>query len=125
MVIKGYVKTLEAVFAIVLILISMVFLFPGKPKVEPQIPDTGYNCLKHLDYKGVLRYYAVNNLESDLISDIRGCLPPILNCTARICATPSCNTELPENRTIFLSSYLIAGEESVEPTLINLWVWST
>jgi len=70
MVMKGYVKTLEAGVAIVLILVSMVFLFPEKIRIEPQISDTGYNCLKYLDYKEVLRYYAVNNLESNLISDL-------------------------------------------------------
>jgi len=122
--VKGYVKTLESVIAIVLILISIVFLFPEKTRTEPQISDTGYNCLKYLDFKGVLRYYAVNDLESNLISDLRSCLPPILDYKAKICTTSICNTQLPEYTTVFLSSYLIAGEDSVEPTLINLWVWS-
>ena len=125
MVMKGYVKTLEAGIAIVLILVSMVFLFPEKTRTEPQISDTGYSCLKYLDYEGVLRYYAVNNLESNLISDLRDCLPPILNYTAKICPTIICNAILPEDKTVFLSSYLIAGEKSINPVLINLWVWST
>ena len=76
---KGYIKTLEAGIAIVLILVSMIFLFSERTKQEPQISDTGYNCLKYLDYKGILRYYAVNNLESNLISDLRGCIPLILD----------------------------------------------
>ncbi len=122
--VKGYIKTLEAGIAIVLILISMVFLFPEKTRTEPQISNVGYNCLKYLDYKGILRYYAVNNLESDLILDLRSCIPPILNYTVKICSTPTCITELPENETIFLSSYLIAGENSIDPKLINLWIWS-
>ena len=124
MVMKGFVKTLEAGIAIVLILVSMVFLFPEKTRTEPQISDTGYSCLKYLDYEGVLRYYAVNNLEPDLISDLGDCLPPILNYTAKICTTSTCITELPENEAISSSSYLIAGEDFVEPTLINLWFWS-
>jgi len=125
MVMKGFVKTLEAAIAIVLILISIVFLFPEKTRTESQISDIGYNCLKYLDYRGVLRYYAVNSLESNLISDLKGCLPPILNYTARICSTIICDTNLPQDKTVFLSSYLIAGEESISPVLINLWVWST
>ncbi len=102
----------------------MVFLFPGETETEPQISDTGYNCLRYLDYEGVLRNYAANSLESDLISDLRKCVPPILNYTARICTSTSCNTELPTDKTIFLSSYLIAGEAQIDRTLINLWVWS-
>ncbi|NIM47258.1 MAG: hypothetical protein GTN40_03825 [Candidatus Aenigmarchaeota archaeon] len=125
MVMKGYVKTLEAGIAIILILISMVFLFPEKTKTEPQISDVGYNCLKYLDYGKSLRYYAVNDFESDLINDLRSCLPPILNYTAKICTTTLCNTELPSDKTVFLSSYLISGEDSINPVLINLWVWST
>ncbi|NIO44537.1 MAG: hypothetical protein GTN36_03220 [Candidatus Aenigmarchaeota archaeon] len=124
MVKKGFVKTLEAGIAIALILVSMVFLFPGETETEPQISDTGYNCLRYLDYEGVLRNYAANSLESDLISDLRKCVPPILNYTARICTSTSCNTELPTDKTIFLSSYLIAGEAQIDRTLINLWVWS-
>ena len=121
--VKGFVKTLEAGIAITLILVSMVFLFPEKTINEPQISDIGYNCLRYLDNQGVLRNYAVNDLENNLISDLRSCLPPILNYTARICTTSTCNTILPGNKTIFLSSYLIAGENSVRPTLINLWIW--
>lgn len=125
MVMKGYIKTLEAGIAIVLILVSMIFLFSDRARKEPQLSDIGYNCLKYLDYKGVLRYYAVNNLESSLISNLRGCIPPILNYKARICTTTSCNTQLPTDRTVFLSSYLIAGENTINNVLINVWVWST
>ena len=121
--VKGFIKTLEAGIAIVLILVSMVFIFPEKPTIEPQISDTGYGCLKYLDERGVLRYYAVNNLETSLISDLKGCIPTLLNYTARICITSTCNTLLPTNKTVSLSSYLIAGEGSISPTLINLWVW--
>jgi len=125
MVRKGYVKTLEAGIAITLILVSMVFLLPEKAEAKPQISDTGYKCLKYLDYKGVLRNYTVNTLESNLLSDLRECIPPILNYTARICTSTPCTTELPTDKTVFLSSYLIAGEYQIDRTLINLWVWST
>jgi uncharacterized membrane protein len=121
---KGFVKTLEAGLAVVLILILIVFFFTERLKNESDISRVGYDCLKYLDYKGVLRYYAINDLESNLISDLRNCIPQILNYTAKICTTTVCNTELPEDKTIFLSSYLIAGEDSINRTLINIWVWS-
>ncbi len=126
MVMKGYIKTLEAGIAIVLILVSIIFLFPERTKKDPQISDTGYNCLKYLEQTGALRYYAVNNLESNLNSYLRACLPPILNYTTKICSAMPCNIQVPENRTIFLSSYMIAGNDTFfNPILINLWFWST
>ncbi len=121
--VKGFEKTLEAAIAIVLILVSMVFIFAGEEIREPQISATGYECLKNLEDQGLLRYYAVNNLEDSLNTSLKTCIPPLLNYTAKICATSQCSAVLPVNRTIFLSSYLIAGYDSFNPKLVNLWVW--
>ena len=120
---KGFIKTLEAALAIVLILVSMVFLFKERVSNESQISDTGYGCLKNLDNQGSLRYYAVTNLESRLNSDLKGCIPPLFDYSAKICTSVSCDTNLPSDKAVFLSSYLIAGWDSMRPTLINLWVW--
>jgi len=122
---KGFVKTLESALAIVLVLIAVIFIFSPQPKPEPQISNIGYNCLKYLDDKGVLRYYAVNNLESNLKNDLKNCLFPMFNYIAKICKTASCSIQTPQNKTVFLSSYLIAGDETISPTLINLWIWSS
>lgn len=123
--VKGFVKTLEAGIAIALILVSMIFLFNEQTKTEAQLSDTAYSCLLYSDYNGSLRDYASRNMESELVSNLRSCLPPLLNYTARICTTSYCSSsDLPENKTIFLSSYMLAGENSFEPKLINLWVWS-
>jgi hypothetical protein len=118
--VKGFEKTLEAAVAIVLILASMVFLFAGKETSEPQLSATGYECLKNLDDQGLLGYYAANDLEDSLNASLKTCVPPLLNYTTKICATSTCNTLLPENRTIFLSSYLTAGYNSFNPRLVNL-----
>jgi hypothetical protein len=125
MAMKGFIKTLEAGIAIVLMLVSIVFLFIQKNVYEPQIADVGYNCLKNLDNNGTLRYYTENKLESNLISDIRSCIPPLFNYTVKICTTSVCISQLPSGKTIFLSSYIIAGDNSFNPTLVNLWIWPT
>ncbi len=121
--VKGFEKTLEAAIAIVLILVSIVFLFTGKEITEPQMSATGYECLKNLDNQGVLRYYAANGLGDRLDADLKACIPPLLNYTTKICATSTCNTVLPLNKTVFLSTYLIAGDNSFNPRLVGLWVW--
>ena len=122
---KGFVKTLEAGIATIFILTFVLIFFAPQPQPEPQILINGYNCLKYLDYTGALGYYAANNLESSLDTDLKKCLPPTMSYEARICKTPSCTTQLPEGKTVFLSSYIILGENSATPFLINLWVWST
>ena len=124
MVMKGFIKTLEAGIAIVLMLVSIVFLFTQREAHKTQMSDAGYNCLRNLDNNGTLRYYSENNLEAELTSDLRGCIPPLFNYSVKICTSSSCISQLPFNKEIFLSSYLIAGESSFEPALINLWVWS-
>jgi hypothetical protein len=121
--VKGFEKTLEAAIAIVLILVSMVFLFIGKEITEPQMSATGYECLKNLDNQGLLRYYAANDLGERLNADLKTCIPSLLNYTTKICTTSTCNAVLPLNKTVFLSTYLIAGDNSFNPRLVDLWVW--
>lgn len=121
--VKGFEKTLEAAIAIVLILVSIVFLFTGKEITEPQMSVTGYECLKNLDNQGLLRYYAVNDLGDSLSASLKTCIPSLLNYTTKICSTSACSTILPVNKTVFLSTYLIAGDNSLNPRLVNLWVW--
>ncbi|OGI11726.1 hypothetical protein A3K64_00335 [Candidatus Micrarchaeota archaeon RBG_16_36_9] len=125
MVMKGFIKTVEAGIAIVLMLVSIVFLFVQNKPYEPQIADLGYNCLKNMDDDGTLRYYAENNLESNIISDLRYCIPPLFDYKVKVCTTSHCISELQTDKTIFLSSYIIAGSDSFNPRLVNLWIWST
>ncbi len=121
--VKGFIKTLEASISIVLILISTVFLFPERVESEPQVSHVVYDCLKSIDDKGSLRNYAVNNLEASLVSDLAGCVPPLYDYAIKICTSTSCNSQLPADKEVFLTSYIVAGEDSFRPTLINLWVW--
>lgn len=121
--VKGFEKTLEAAIAIVLILVSIVFLFTGNGITEPQMSNTGYECLKNLDNQGLLRYYAVNDLEVSLSDSLKACIPPLLGYATKICSTSACSAVLPVNKTIFLSTYLIAGDNSFNPRLVDLWVW--
>jgi hypothetical protein len=121
--VKGFVKTLEASIAIVLILISIVFLFPERTKNKTQISHAAYDCLKYIDNKGLLRNYAVNGFESNLVSDLRACISPLYDYTVKMCTSTACNSQLPSNKEVFLSSYIIAGEDTFRPTLINLWIW--
>jgi len=120
---KGFIKTLEAVLGVILIIIPLFTLYTPQ-RIEEQFSDIGYNCLKDLDNRNLLRYYAVNNMNTELNNNLRDCLPYLIEFNFKICTTSVCSVNVPENKTVFLSSYVIAGHESIEPTLINLWLWS-
>ena len=120
---KGFIKTLEAVLGVILIVIPLFTLYTPQ-RIEEQLSDIGYNCLKDLDNKNLLKYYAINNMNTELNNSLRDCLPYLIEFNFKICKTSVCSINVPENKTVFLSSYIIAGYETVDPTLINLWLWS-
>ncbi len=99
-------------------------IYPIEKTREFYFSDQGYNCLKYLDQKGLLRYYVYNDLVGDLNNDLRDCLPSISDYTFKICSTSSCITSIPPDKSTFLSSYLIAGNTTnYDHRLINLWIW--
>lgn len=121
---KGFSYTMEAVFGAILILLTLLNIYAIIPRTENNLSELGYNCLKNIDNKGLLRYYALNELNLELNSNLRECLPFSIDFKFKVCSTADCNISLPQDKSVFLSSYLIAGDSSFSPTLINLWVWS-
>lgn len=125
---RGTIHTIEAIIGALILLVGVMSIYPIEEPREFYFSDQGYNCLKYLDQKGLLRYYIYNDLIDDLNNSLKDCLPPISDYTFKICSTPSCTTTISSNKSIFLSSYLIAGENKVttnyDPRLINLWIWS-
>ena len=122
--VKGVVQTLEATIGAVLILSTLVFLYSFQADTtEINLLDKADACLKYLDNKGELRYYAFNGVTT-LETKVKDCLPGITDFDLKVCYTEQCNGDLPENKTVVLSSYIISGYDTVNPALINLWVWS-
>lgn len=122
---KGYIQTLEAVIAAIIILSALVYIFSLRATIpENSLYPNAYSCLKSLDDNGKLRYYAYNSLEDSLRNELRNCLPPLAEFNVRICKTNDCSYEVPQNKTVALTSYLISGDVEFQPNLINLWVWS-
>lgn len=117
------IKTLEALIAATVILISVVILFPPTIISQTQIPSAAYNCLRDMDDKGFLRYYAENNLTSELENKLKSCIPQNLDYSVKICDSSTCNPDSLPSKEITLVSYLIAGDQNPANRLINLWVW--
>lgn len=123
---KGMMYTLEAVIAAVLILATLITVY-SFPKQEAgfdaaTIKESGYSCIKNLDGRGVLRYYALSNDSVGIRSYFQGCLPRSLNFSMQFCA--ACALDVPGNKTIVSVNYVIAGEAALfQPTNANLFLW--
>lgn len=117
--------TMEAILGTLFILGGILLIFPSQQQNEINFSEISYSCLNSLDQGGLLRYYAVNNMNSQLNDSLRSCLPAVADFKFKTCSSSNCiDTTIPYNKTIYLSSYLIAGENTYGRKVINLWVWS-
>ncbi|MFH0928736.1 MAG: hypothetical protein V1818_00060 [Candidatus Aenigmatarchaeota archaeon] len=120
---KATMYTIEAVIGTLILLIGVISIFPLEQEGEFQFSYHGYDCLKYLDDAGVLRRYAYNGMNAELNSSLYNCLPRTAGYAFKICSSSPCIETLPE-KDVVLSSYLVSGETTYDPRIINLWVWS-
>lgn len=119
---KAMLYTIEAVFGAILILVGIMSIFPIQQQ-ETAFSDVGYSCLNYLDREGILRYYAVNDMITELNNSLKNCLPSVMDFMVKVCSSSDCKGTTPTDKSVYLSSYLIAGENTYNNKLINLWVW--
>jgi len=119
---KGFILTLEAGIAAV-IMFSFLFVVIQLQAGEPELSRISYSCLKDLDNKGYLRFYALND-ENSLNQYLEDCLPTLSDFQIKVCNTSICPADNLPSKDIFLTGYIIAGDTEFNQTLINLWVWS-
>lgn len=124
---KAYLYTLEAMIASLLILSTLVFIYHPQQKTSFDfsiLKDSGIGCMKDLGNKGLLRYYALNNLTQEMRTAAQSCLPKTANFSVGFC-TDVCNMDVPINKTTIVVYRFIAGESATfQPTTINLAMWS-
>lgn len=124
---KGMVYTLEAVIAAVLILATVITVYSFSKQEAgfdaATVKESGYSCVRSLDGRGVLRYYALANDSVGARGYLKACLPRSVNFSIDFCA--SCAPDVPSNRTIVSVNYMIAGDAALfQPTNTNLFLWS-
>jgi len=118
------IHTMEAILGSILILIGIIFIFPAQQSSEISFSDIGHSCLKQLDQEGLLRYYAINNMDIELNNSLKSCLPQISDFKFKICSTSDCiDTSIPYAKAVYLSSYIISGENTYNKKIINVWIW--
>lgn len=119
---KGFLYTLEAMIASLLILSSLLLIYNIQEPKSEKIPiELGYNCLKEMDYKGFLRNYVLNNDVQQINNYLDDCLPKTIDSSISFGE----QVTLPTNVSVVIVDYLIAGEkDTFNPVLINLYMWS-
>jgi len=120
---KATIHTIEAVIGTLILLVGVMSIYPVEERTSFYFSDDGYSCLRYLDDSGLLRNYVYNDMIVELNNSLRNCLPQIASYTFKICRTTSCITTLPSDRSIFLSSYLLSGDNAYDKRIINVWLW--
>ncbi|MBU2589545.1 MAG: hypothetical protein KKB39_02160 [Nanoarchaeota archaeon] len=136
---KGYLKTLEAVLAIVIILLFTFSVTP-KPEADLSVPQniktTQGFILSEIENNNTLRSYIVNSDDSDIAynlayrnvdSLINLNMPGGYGYTFGICDMSSCIsniTSLALETSIYSQDILIATDGIKQnPKVVRLWMW--
>ena len=119
--VKGFIKTLEAVIAATMIMVSLFILVSPAPTTE-SLANVGDYCLQKLEDRNLLASFAANSDETGLRNELANCISPALDFQVEICDTADCSAQVPE-KSVFASSYISSGFTSYSPKLINLWMW--
>ncbi|MFH0752739.1 MAG: hypothetical protein V1914_04050 [archaeon] len=140
---KGYIRTLEAVIAIVLLLFATYALTP-KPLLDPR--ETPYVIESAQEYiatkvtedntirQNIINYgetpESINLANETLTAVVQNRLPAGYDFSLAICDNPSCIT-LPELQTsVYMSDVIVAGQTSLPEVdtrtvirLVRVWFW--
>ena len=120
---KATVHTIEAVIGTLILMVGVMSIYPVTESRDFYFSEEGYDCMKYLDDAGLLRNYVYNSMMDELNSSLRDCLPQVARYEFKVCPTPDCITTLPSDKSVFLSSYILSGEESYDPRIVNIWMW--
>jgi len=133
---KGYIKTLEAVIAIVLIL-GFIFLYlpredTGSNEVPPLVASAQDSIKESLTNDVALREAIINqdsndNSGQDAMEELlEANLPPGFNGNFNICGTPTCIGEgVPVDKNIYVEDIIISATlETQKPKIVRVFIWN-
>ncbi|MEM5871374.1 MAG: hypothetical protein QW051_00710 [Candidatus Aenigmatarchaeota archaeon] len=122
---KGFWRTLESVFSILLILSFLLIVTNSirtQIKTYSEPVSIGYEILKQLDSEDLLRPLAING-EYEKINEkiiLEGFNHSIVICDERGECIGTYNKNA---NNIFVSTYIISGDENYKPLEIRLYMW--
>lgn len=133
---KGYIKTLEAVIAIIMIIVISFTLVSQRIENQPEPPLKLQSAMKFINEKielnDSLRKGIVDmqhglriNIDSILSSLVNENKPRDYDFTCRLCSNITCFPErFPLEKNIYVSDLLItSSEKKQQPHIIRMWFW--
>lgn len=129
---KGYIKTLEAIFAIVLMLIFIYSTIPPKtippPKVPPPVTSAQHFIIGEITHNDTLREYIVTEhpAAEDAINDLISEHVPLgYDYTMALCDVTSCVATTPLDKSVYVTDTFIAANNLTQnPRIVRIWFWS-
>ncbi len=133
---KAYIRTLEAIIAIVILLFGTFALTPKQPVNPQETPYViqslqNYVVTQATDNKSlrdmIINYDTQTNLVNQSLKGIiESKLPPAYDYRVTVCMDPSC-VSLPELQTsVYTDDVLIAGQTTAKKSvlrLVRVWFW--
>jgi len=121
-IMRGVWYLIEAVISILIILIFLLAL-RGTMIIEPSqdVSLTGYNLLKGLDDRGILRNYTTSNNYDLINNSIRYY---VHNHSVEICNHQgTCSGYKPNATNVHVATYIISGDNFLNPYEVKLYLY--
>ncbi|MBI2673215.1 hypothetical protein HYX19_03065 [Candidatus Woesearchaeota archaeon] len=133
---KGYIKTIEAVIAIILLLIFVYNFVPRNGVVEPTTPfivDSAQKIIvKEIMQNETIRSGIIDSGITDCRTYtklnegiIKKHLPGGYSFTCEICDTPVCISNLtPVDKSVYMTdAFISATQTNQNPKILRIWIW--
>lgn len=135
---KGYIKTLEAVIAIVLLLIFVYTILPRNGRIEPEKPSV-VEAAQQIIIKEIVNNETIRSGIIDFgITDcktytrlnediIKKHLPGGYSFSCEICDTPVCiSNATPIDKSVYMTDvFLSATSTTQNPKILRIWMWGS
>jgi len=130
---KGFIKTIEAVVAVIIIIIVSFTLIPRYVEQQPEPPLVVQDSMKFINNKieldNSLRTGIINkdvHIGEELAAIIREYKPRNYDFTCAICQDSNrCIIDTPLKRSVYVTDLFIASSENKEPDpkIVRIWFW--
>lgn len=125
---KGYIYTLEVIFAAALVFTATIFIFnllsPQQLTPTKTIKESAYDALSYIDASGSLRPVVLARDEPQLESMLSRFLPVNVGYETQICRESCSLVNVETNRTVIVVDYYIAGlRDTYAGSKVRLWAW--
>ena len=144
---KGYIKTLEAVIAIIIVIMVGYILIPRPTEPTPEVPSVVKGVQKVMVQsiqfnEGIRAKLTARNLPlpnqpegQALIKDVNDSIARVIypsnsplnyDYSCMICSNPgTCLAKLPLEKSIYVTDVLIASSTGQQnPRIIRIWLWN-